>query len=403
MCTCFIIDTTPFFHNYERIGEPMPYIKHGKNYYMQRYSGEHENEYTLINEQEICHYQNGLLLNVWKLENGEATGEYESFGKGCAKYYERYKPGRKNTQIHVKNSKAGCIKEIIDMNTEIVIYRGDLDGDYRRLGRGIEFDSSTGELLLEGTWAEDQLIKISRIFNGKEMTEFNTTQDNLDPVLRFPEYCGGYLYDEETNTCYRDGIGYTLDTNGIAMIKGVWEKGVEVNTTILTTGWYNTKESCLMADPNIESIIIAANKYEKESYLDLSKYKKVATIEIKDHNFSNTDHFDLSGMKELTSLKIGNNCFYIDDRINRMNRTFTIVDCSELRSIIIGARSFLYYSGGFELNQLPSLELIQIGNKEEDSYSFSYSNLILKGKSFGMGMMSRFTQIENGHIGKSCI
>ena len=265
------------------------------------------------------------------------------------------------------------------------------------------FDSSTGELLLEGTWAEDQLIKISRIFNGKEMTEFNTTQDNLDPVLRFPEYCGGYLYDEETNTCYRVGIGYTLDTNGIAMIKGVWEKGVEVNTTILTTGWYNTKESCLMADPNIESIVIAANKYEKESYLDLSKYKKVATIEIKDHNFSNTDHFDLSGMKELTSLKIGNNCFYIDDRINRMNRTFTIVDCSELRSIIIGARSFLYYSGGFELNQLPSLELIQIGNKEEDSYSFSYSNLILKGKSFGMGMMSRFTQIENGHIGKSCI
>ena len=108
-------------------------------------------------------------------------------------------------------------------------------------------------------------------------------------------------------------------------------------------------------------------------------------------------------MKALTSLRIGNDCFHIEDRTNRMNRTFDIVDCSKLQSIIIGTHSFLYYSGGFELNQLPSLELIQIGNKEEDSYSFSYSNLILKGKSFGMGMMSRFTQIENGHIGKSCI
>ena len=140
------------------------------------------------------------------------------------------------------------------------------------------------------------------------------------------------------------------------------------------------KEDCLKVDPNIESIEISVSKYENESYLDLNKYKKAVTIDIKDNNFSNTDHFNLNGMKALTSLRIGNYCFHIEDRTNRMNRTFDIVDCSKLQSIIIGTHSFLYYSGGFGLSRLPSLELIQIGNKEEDSYSFSYSNFILKGE-----------------------
>ena len=84
----FIIGTSPIFHNYERIGEPTPNIKRGRNYYVQRYSGEHRNEYALINEQEICHSKNGLLKNAWKLENGEAIGDYESLDNGCAKYFE---------------------------------------------------------------------------------------------------------------------------------------------------------------------------------------------------------------------------------------------------------------------------------------------------------------------------
>ena len=376
----FIIGTSPIFHNYERIGGPTPNVKRGRNYYVQRYSGEHKNEYTLINEQEICHYKNGLLKNAWKLENGEAIGDYESLDNGCAKYFENYRRITKNMQIHIKNSRSGCIKEIIDMDTRIVIYRGDLDTDCRRLGRGFEFDSKSGELKLEGIWVRDQLIRIIRIFNGKQMTEFNDTRDNLDVVSRIPSYCGEYYYDEDTNSCYRDGTGYILNDNGIAVSRGVWTKGVEERTTILTNGWYIIKEDCLRIDPDTESIEISVSKYENESYLDLNKYKKAVTIDIKDNNFSNTDHFNLNGMKALTSLRIGNYCFHIEDRTNRMNRTFDIVDCSKLQSIIIGTHSFLYYSGGFGLSRLPSLELIQIGNKEEDSYSFSYSNFILKGE-----------------------
>ena len=93
--------------------------------------------------------------------------------------------------------------------------------DCRRLGRGFEFDSKSGELKLEGIWVRDQLIRIVRIFNGKQITEFNDTRDNLDVVSRIPSYCGEYYYDEDTNSCYRDGTGYILNDNGIAVSRGV--------------------------------------------------------------------------------------------------------------------------------------------------------------------------------------
>ena len=75
----------------------------------------------------------------------------------------------------------------------------------------------------------------------RTMTEFNDTRDNLDVVSRIPSYCGEYYYDEDTNSCYRDGTGYILNDNGIAVSRGVWTKGVEERTTILTNGWYIKK------------------------------------------------------------------------------------------------------------------------------------------------------------------
>ena len=70
-------------------------------------------------------------------------------------------------------------------------------------------------------------------------------------------------------------------------------------------------------------------------------------------------------MKALTSLRIGIDCFHIEDRANRMNRTFDIVDCRELQSILTGTHSFIYYSGGFGLEwwvYLSKLKTIILGN-----------------------------------------
>ena len=116
---------------------------------MQSNSGKHNNEYILLNEQEICHYNNGLLMDKGKLENSETMGDYELLDNGFAKYFENYRSRTRNMLVHIKNSKSNCIKEIIDRNTRIVIYRGDLDTDYRRRGRGFEYDSKSGEMKLE--------------------------------------------------------------------------------------------------------------------------------------------------------------------------------------------------------------------------------------------------------------
>ena len=161
------------------------------------------------------------------------------------------------------------------------------------------------------------------------MTEFNDTRDNLDVVSRIPSYCGEYYYDEDTNSCYRDGTGYILNDNGIAVSRGVWTKEVKERTTILTNGWYIIKEDCLKIDPNTESIEISFSKYENLSYLDQNKNKKAVTIEIEENNFSNTDHINLNGVKALTSLRIGNYCFHIEDRTNRIISMGQIVNTND--------------------------------------------------------------------------
>ena len=83
----------------------------------------------------------------------------------------------------------------------------------------------------------------------------------------------------------------------------------------------------------------------------------------------------------MKSLKIGNNSFTKKKNWdgNNTNRSFSILNCVELESIEIGEYSFSDYGGGFELNNLPKLSSIKIGEIGEDSNSFYFSSFVIKG------------------------
>ena len=98
--------------------------------------------------------------------------------------------------------------------------------------------------------------------------------------------------------------------------------------------------------------------------------------------FSNTEELKLIGLHALERVVIGNSCFTkngynpIKDGINP-NRHFYLKDCENLKELKIGSKSFMDYSV-CEIANVPSLEVIEMGELNEISCNFCYASLELK-------------------------
>ena len=373
----------------------MHVTKNDENYFIQHYKPDHENEYTLISEKEIRHYENGLLCGLWKLQDGKICGDFEVFEEGCALFRQDWSSLGNKYWVRTVNEEMGYVKEIVDSKTKKVIYRGDLDKDGKRRGRGFMFDSQSGELVLEGFWTNDSLRKIIRLFEGEKMTEFKENGDNMDAFQRHPVYVGGYKYNKSSNICFRHGRGYTINSEGIASSEGRWEKGIEVESMYLINGWYRVEENPLSISTETTTIYIPAYEFQYNDFLNLNQYKKVIEIRIEEYNFCNANRFKLDEIDTLEELEIGRNCFFNSNISNQLNYTFSITDCCNLRSIIIGSFSFKLFGSEFRLSNLPSLEILKIGVIGDSSANFIRSNFVVKRKRVCFCLICRFGKVEN--------
>ena len=62
------------------------------------------------------------------------------------------------------------------------------------------------------------------------------------------------------------------------------------------------------------------------------------------------------------------------------NRHFYLKDCPKVKELKVGGRSFMDYSM-CEIENVPSLEVIEIGELKEWGYNFFYASLELKSNS----------------------
>ena len=131
----------------------------------------------------------------------------------------------------------------------------------------------------------------------------------------------------------------------------------------------------------VRELIISSNSCNELNSLNLNEYQYLKSIEIGNDCFENVDLFKIDRLNELKSLKIGNNSFTKKKNWygNNPNRSFSILNCDKLESIEIGPFSFSDYGGGFELANLPKLELIKIGEIGNRSSNFCYSSFVIKG------------------------
>ncbi len=130
---------------------------------------------------------------------------------------------------------------------------------------------------------------------------------------------------------------------------------------------------------------------------NFSRFTLLEELIIGDNCYMYVDIFNIDGLNELKSLKIGGYSFthfkssdrWDYDKANKTNRSFTISNCVKLESIEIGRYSFSDYGGGFELKNLPKLTTIIMG-----SFNFYYCSFEIKGIIDMILLMNRSSTFE---------
>ena len=111
----------------------------------------------------------------------------------------------------------------------------------------------------------------------------------------------------------------------------------------------------------------------------------MTSLQVGDYCFSKTKELELVGLNELERVVIGKRSFtqylYNPNKDGMdPNRHFYLRNCQKVKELKIGCLSFMDYSI-CEIDNLPSLEVIEMGAMNIESYMFCYASLELKSDS----------------------
>ena len=137
--------------------------------------------------------------------------------------------------------------------------------------------------------------------------------------------------------------------------------------------------------PNVEVMIVDSNACNEKCFTPLVlSFSNLRVFEVGDYSFAFVDEVKLIGLDQLERVVIGENSFTkkknSDYPENNPNRHFYLKNCERLRELKIGRYSFSDYSV-CEIENVPSLEMIEMGELNEGSSDFYYASLELKSDS----------------------
>ena len=113
--------------------------------------------------------------------------------------------------------------------------------------------------------------------------------------------------------------------------------------------------------------------------LDFSRFHNLRELRVGNECFKNVGEVKMIGLKQLERVVIGKNCFtkMKNGCGNDPNRHFYLKNCERMRELKIGRYSFSDYTV-CEIENVPSLEVIEMGELNERSGNFYYASLELK-------------------------
>ena len=140
----------------------------------------------------------------------------------------------------------------------------------------------------------------------------------------------------------------------------------------------------MSVEKTMEVLILDNNACNDKSYvvLDLSSFPNLKVLEVGDYSCSFVVEVKLIGLNQLEKVTIGKNCFTEEKNSYgyNPNRHFYLKNCERVRELKIGCYSFSDYSV-CEIENVPSLEVIEMGDLNEETWNFRYASLELKSDS----------------------
>ena len=147
----------------------------------------------------------------------------------------------------------------------------------------------------------------------------------------------------------------------------------------------------------LRELKIGNHSFEEYSVCEIENVGSLELIEVGDECFSNVSKLKLIGMKGLERVLIGQNSFTKCKNCcpgYNACRHFYLKDCERVRELKIGRYSFSDYSVCM-IQNVPSLEVIEMGESKRDSYTFFYTaSLRLKSDCSVLRVMNRLTEFE---------
>ena len=182
-------------------------------------------------------------------------------------------------------------------------------------------------------------------------------------------------YEGEWFEGKRWGRGIQYDRKGNTVFDGEWVNDEQAETTVTITDgnglFYNHLEVLIVSDG-------CCNGNEWKAF-DFSLLPCLRELQVGNHCFRWVKEVRMVGMNALEKVVIGDVCYSLRENATLVNASncFFLKDCVRLRELKIGNNSFNDYSV-CEIENVPSLEVIEMGELNEDSCGFNYASLELK-------------------------
>ena len=246
---------------------------------------------------------------------------------------------------------------VLDLNDEGERWEGDVLSN-EPYGWGVLYDSENRRVY-EGFRIDDANVCYGRSFYSENQK-----------VEYEGGICGGMRW----------GRGTQSDRNGNTVFEGEWMNNEQLSKRVVLN-----EENQLLHN-HIEELIVENNSCNRKEWtaLDLSFMSKLRLLKVGDECFENVKEVKLIELNRLERVVIGKNSFtkHKNDFPVFINtsRHFCLNNCWRLRELMIGCFSFSDYSV-CEIENVPSLEVIEMGELNQWSSCFYYASLELRSAS----------------------